>query len=200
MPGIQMGRQTMLSALATMALMGVGLGTVLGLVASHFKVEDDPVIDTLEAMMPGTNCGQCGFPGCRAAVEAVAGGSAPVTLCPPGGAALATELAEHLGVPVDTSGMADAVQLVAFVFEDQCVGCTKCFKRCPTDAIVGASRQMHTVINDACTGCKACVDVCPTNAIILRDLPPSLQTWYWPKPNAVSTMSAPIEAAEVATC
>lgn len=172
----------MLAAVATMSAMGLGLGALLGLAARRLKVEGDPIVDEIEKMMPGTNCGQCGFPGCRPAAEAVSAGQAPVTLCPPGGRTLAGELAERLGVDADLSAMGDAAPLVAFIFEDQCTGCTKCFKRCPTDAIVGASRQIHTVINDACIGCNACVEACPTKAVIIRPKPESLQNWYWPKP------------------
>ena len=172
----------MIEAVATMAGMGLGLGVVLGLAAKWFRVEGNPVVDEIETIMPGTNCGQCGYPGCRHAAEAIVEGNAPVTLCPPGGRALASELAQCLGIEADLSGVADARQLVAFIFEDQCTGCTKCFKRCPTDAIIGASRQIHTVINDACTGCMACVEACPTDAVIVRPIPETLQTWHWPKP------------------
>ncbi|MCB2100265.1 MAG: RnfABCDGE type electron transport complex subunit B, partial [Rhodobacterales bacterium] len=92
------------------------------------------------------------------------------------------EISEKLGVEADLSALDDPRQLIAFIFEDQCTGCTKCFKRCPTDAIVGASRQIHTVINDACIGCGACAEVCPTHAVIIRAKPESLNTWYWQKP------------------
>ena len=184
----------MIEAIATMFFMGIGFGTLLGIASKRFQVETNPILDELEEIMPGTNCGQCGYPGCRAAIEAVVGGEAPVTLCPPGGAELATELAERLRIEADLGDVAARNPLVAFIFEDQCVGCTKCFKRCPTDAIVGASRQMHTVINDACIGCKACVDACPTNAIIVRALPDNLQTWHWPKPSDVSLVPEPKQA------
>ena len=174
----------MIEAVATMAFMGLGLGAVLGVAANRFRVEANPAADAIDAIMPGTNCGQCGYPGCRAAAEAAAAGAAPPTLCPPGGKALASEIGALLGMEVDLDAMVDDGPLVAFIFEDQCVGCTKCFKRCPTDAIIGASKQIHTVINDACTGCKACVDACPTNAVIVRPPPESVQTWHWPKPEA----------------
>jgi len=180
----------MFEAIATMSAMGLGLGLVLGVAARKFAVETPPILDELEKLMPGTNCGQCGYPGCRTAAEAIASGSAPVTLCPPGGKALAGELLKilpeeiscHGGGGVDLASMEDTGPIIAFIFEDQCTGCTKCFKRCPTDAIVGASRQIHTVISDACIGCEACVDVCPTKAIIIRQKPESLGTWHWPKP------------------
>lgn len=180
----------MITAAASMSALGLGLGLLLGAAARKFHVETPPIVDELEALLPGTNCGQCGFAGCRGAAEAVAEGSAPVTLCPPGGRDVALQLAEVTGSDcgcgaaggADLSGMAETEPMVAFIFEDHCTGCTKCFKRCPTDAIVGAAKQIHTVIWDACIGCDACVEVCPTEAILLRRKPRTLQGWYWEKP------------------
>ncbi|MCO8144596.1 RnfABCDGE type electron transport complex subunit B [Rhodovulum tesquicola] len=177
----------MLSAVASMSAMGLGLGLLLGLAARKFHVETPPIVDEIERLLPGTNCGQCGFPGCRAGAEALVEGTAPVSLCPPGGRELAMELVQITGADLDAGGARDAredvPQMVAFIFEDHCTGCTKCFKRCPTDAIVGANRQIHTVITDACIGCDACIEVCPTEAIILRPKPRTMRNWYWDKPD-----------------
>ena len=176
----------MLPAIATMTALGLSFGTVLGIAARRFRVETPAIVDEIEKVLPGTNCGQCGYPGCRGAAEALAEGSAQATLCPSGGRELAMALVEITGVEPPAgrpqTGAADPEPLVAFIFEDHCTGCTKCFKRCPTDAIVGAAKQIHTVITDACTGCEACVEICPTEAIILRAKPRSLRNWYWPKP------------------
>lgn len=177
----------MIAAIATMSALGLGLGAVLGIAARRFHVETPPIVDELEKVLPGTNCGNCGFPGCRGAAEAVAENAAPVTLCPPGGREVAEQLAAIMGVECGggaDAGMGDYEPQIAFIFEDHCTGCTKCFKRCPTDAIIGAAKQIHTVVNDACIGCNACVEVCPTEAIILRGKPRSLRNWYWPKPAA----------------
>lgn len=176
----------MLEAVASMSALGLGLGVLLGVAARTFHVETPPIIDEIEKIMPGTNCGQCGMAGCRAAAEAVAEGSAPVNLCPPGGRELAVQLSEITGAEIPSArGVAvDDAPQVAFIFEDHCTGCTKCFKRCPTDAIVGAAKQIHTVVFDACTGCNACVEVCPTQAIVLRGKPKTLRAWHWPKPTA----------------
>lgn len=174
----------MIEAMTSLGVLGVTLGGALGLAARYLRVEGNPVAAKLEDMMPGTNCGQCGFPGCSAAAEALAGGEAEITLCPPGGKALAGQLAETLGVEADLSAMEDKGAVIAFVFEDLCIGCTKCLKRCPTDAIIGASRQIHGIVDDACTGCEKCSDVCPTGAIIMREETTTMQTWYWPKPGA----------------
>lgn len=172
----------MIEAIGSLTALGVVLGGSLGLAARYLRVEGNPLAQEISELMPGTNCGQCGYPGCETAAEALASGEAAVTLCPPGGRALAAELAEKLGVSIDLAGVDDSAPRIAFIFEDICIGCTKCLKRCPTDAIVGASRQIHAVVDDACTGCEACVEVCPTEAISMRPEVPTLQTWHWPKP------------------
>jgi electron transport complex protein RnfB len=172
----------MIAAITSLSLLGLILGTLLGLAARYLKVEGNPLEAELEDMMPGSQCGQCGYPGCGPAAAALVAGEAPVTLCPPGGQSLALALADKLGVTADVSGMEEKAPMIAFVKEDLCIGCTRCFKRCPTDAIVGASKQMHGVISDACTGCEKCVDACPTECITMRPIPVTLQNWHWPKP------------------
>jgi len=172
----------MLAAILVLALLGLALGLGLGLAARFLRVEGNPLVEEVTAMMPGSQCGQCGFPGCGPAAEAMVAGKAPVTCCPPGGRALAEALAAKLGVSVDLSGMVDKPPAVAFVNEALCIGCTRCFKRCPTDAIVGAAKQIHAVVADACTGCEQCVDVCPTACLEMRPIRPTLDTWYWSRP------------------
>ncbi|MFD2175214.1 RnfABCDGE type electron transport complex subunit B [Rhodobacter lacus] len=178
----------MIEAVGAMSALGLGLGLMLGFAARRFHVEAPPVVDAIDAILPGTNCGACGYPGCHGLAEAMAEGQAPVTACTPGGRDVALALAEVVqeidcgGGGVSLAGMAETEPMVAFIFEDHCTGCTKCFKRCPTDAIIGANRQIHTVITDACTGCDACIDVCPTEAIVKRVKPKSLRQWYWDKP------------------
>jgi electron transport complex protein RnfB len=170
----------MILAIASVTLLGVTLGLVLGYAARKLRVEGDPLVDELAAMLPASNCGQCGFPGCRGAAEALAKGEASVTLCPPGGKGVAQALADRLGVSADLSNMGEPQ--LAEVQEHLCIGCTKCVKACPTDAILGAPKMIHYVLHDACTGCGACVDVCPTEALLLCEVVPSLRTWNWPKP------------------
>ena len=174
----------MIEAVTSLTVLGLTLGTTLGYAARVFKVESDPVTEQIESMMPGSNCGQCGFAGCTPAAEAVAGGSAPVTLCPPGGKSLAQELAALLNIEIDLSSLKDDVAMVASVFEDNCIGCTRCFKACPTDAIVGAQKQIHAVIVEACTACNACVDVCPTECLSMIPVETTLKNWQWHKPVA----------------
>lgn len=173
----------MAEAIFILALLGLSLGLLLGAAASWFAVETNPLEAEIEAMLPGSQCGQCGYPGCTPAATALVNGEALVTLCPPGGRSLAEQLANKLGVSADLSGMEDKALAIARIREDLCIGCTKCFKRCPTDAIVGAPKQIHSVIRDACTGCEQCFDVCPTECIDMRPVPQTLQTWYWPKPS-----------------
>lgn len=172
----------MLAAISTLALLGFGLGYLLGVAAKFFKVETNPIVEEIEAMLPGSQCGQCGFPGCTPAAEAVADGKAPVTMCPPGGRALAQQLADKLGIDVDLSQMEEQEEMYAFVSEATCIGCTRCYKACPTSAIVGAPKQIHSVIPEACTGCKKCVDVCPTECLQMRTVEDTIYTWHWPMP------------------
>jgi len=172
----------MFIAVLSISLLGLVLGIMLGFAAKYLKVEAGALTQEIEAMLPGSQCGQCGLPGCGPAAAAIADGSAPVTICPPGGKALAQSLANKMGVSLDLSDMEEAVPQVAFVNEQLCIGCTKCFKRCPTDALLGANRQIHVVIKDACTGCAKCVEVCPTDSVQMRDVPVTLESWHWPKP------------------
>jgi electron transport complex protein RnfB len=176
----------MMASILFIALLGLSMGTLLGYAARIFAVEGNPLESEIEDMLPGSQCGQCGFPGCGPAARAVANGEAPLTLCPPGGKALVESLAEKLGVSVDLSGVEEQAPRVAFIHENLCVGCTKCFKRCPTDAILGGPKQIHAVFSDACTGCEKCFDVCPTECIEMRGIEATLQTWYWPEPVRVA--------------
>lgn len=180
----------MIAAIVSLTILGLSIGFSLGFVAKRFKVEKDPLVDEIEAMLPASNCGQCGFPGCGQAAEAVVKGDAPVTFCPPGGRALAEELAAKLGVDADLSEMEDKGPMLAVVREATCVGCTRCFKACPTDAIVGAPKMLHTVISNACTGCGACVDVCPTECLVMEAVPETLSNWRWPKPQQPEVVPA----------
>jgi Na+-translocating ferredoxin:NAD+ oxidoreductase subunit B len=174
----------MLAAVLSLSLLGVALGLVLGFSSRAFAVEGNPIVAELEALMPGSNCGQCGFPGCSGAAAAIVDGSAAPTCCPPGGKALAQAIAGKLGLSLDLSEMADEGPKLAVVAEDLCIGCCRCSKVCPTDAIVGASKQIHSVLREACTGCNSCTEKCPTEAIVMQPVPVTLQHWIWPKPDA----------------
>lgn len=175
----------MVAAIVSLTALGVVLGALLGLAARRLKVEENPLLAQVEAILPGTNCGQCGLPGCPAGARALVDGEAPVTLCPPGGRAVAKQLADLLGVDADLSGMEDKEPRIAFINEDLCIGCTRCFQRCPVDALIGAPKQMHQVIADVCTGCELCMNICPTECIHMIPVTPDLRNWYWPKPEIV---------------
>ncbi len=170
----------MIAAICSLTLLGVTLGWLLGLAARYLRVEGNPLQEEIQQLLPGVNCGQCGYPGCGGAAEALVGGKAAVTLCPPGGAPLAQALAAKLGVIVD--GATSGPLQLASVDEATCIGCAHCGKRCPTDAIIGAPKQIHGVIQDACIGCGLCVAVCPTECLQLRPVAATLKTWHWPKP------------------
>lgn len=171
-----------LAAILILTTLGLMLGFSLSIAGRFLKVESDPLVERVEALMPGSQCGQCGFPGCRPAAEALVAGTAPVTLCPPGGSSLVEQLARLLGIEVDLSQTQDQEPMVARVSEETCTGCTRCFKVCPTDAIVGAPKQIHAVVADACIGCRKCVNVCPTECLQMHPIEVTLRDWRWPKP------------------
>ena len=145
-------------------------------------IRGDLLAAEIEAMMPGSNCGQRGFAGCPRLAAAIASGSAPASACPAGGKALALTLARKLGIGIDLAAVVDQGPRIATVAEDICIGCCRCTKVCPTDAILGAAKQIHNVIREACTGCGKCIERCPTEAMAMRPLPVTLQHWIWPKP------------------
>jgi len=171
-----------MTAILTLTLLGAALGLALGIAGRFLAVEGDTTAAKLEALLPGTNCGQCGFPGCAGAAAAMISGNAPPTCCSPGGKAVALALAEKLGMSLDLSAVVDAGPRLAVVAEDLCIGCCRCLKSCPTDAILGAPKQIHNVLQEACTGCAACVEHCPTEALIMQPMPISWQHWVMPKP------------------
>lgn len=185
----------MIAAVLSLTLLGIGLGLGLGFASRFFHVEGNALVGEIEAMMPGSNCGQCGYPGCSGAAAALVAGDAPVTVCPPGGKALVAELAAKLGVSVDLSGVSDEGPKLAVVTEELCIGCCRCSKVCPTDAIIGAAKQIHNVLREACTGCSSCVEKCPTEALVMRPMPVSVQHWVWPKPAAAEAGSVAAQAA-----
>jgi len=170
-------------AILYLTTLGLSLGLILGIAARYLRIDSNPLVDEIEAMMPGSQCGQCGYPGCAPAAAALAAGEASPTLCPPGGRDLAQRLADKLGIKVDLSLMEeDTGPILARVHEENCIGCTRCFKVCPTDAIIGAPKQIHSVFKAACTGCKACIEVCPTECLQIEPVTVTLGTWHWPKP------------------
>ncbi|NKF50447.1 electron transport complex subunit RsxB [Shewanella sp. WXL01] len=171
---------SILIAIGVLTAVALVFGIMLGFAAEKFKVEGNPVIDQAEALLPQTQCGQCGYPGCRPYAEAIANGDA-INKCPPGGTATMEKLAELMGVdpqPMDEV-VADNVKKVAYIREDECIGCTKCIQACPVDAILGSGKLMHTVITKDCTGCDLCVEPCPVDCIDMIPVKTNLQNWDW---------------------
>lgn len=170
-----------LTALLAIGLLALVFGLVLGFAAVKFKVQSDPLVEQIDQILPQTQCGQCGFPGCKPYAQAIADGD-DINKCPPGGDATIKKLADLMGVEAkaldSAHGVAD-IKKVAFIREDECIGCTKCIQACPVDAILGAAKQMHTVITDECTGCDLCVDPCPVDCIDMIPLTDDTSSWRW---------------------
>lgn len=142
----------------------------------QLKIQDDTAIGQVNALLPQTQCGQCGFNGCRPYAEAIVEGRADINQCPPGGDEGIAGLAAFLGVepkPLNTAFGIHKPKQVAFIVEQDCIGCVKCIIACPIDAILGAAKLMHTVIASECTGCELCVAPCPVDCIIMKPIPPS---------------------------
>lgn len=172
----------MLLSVLPLTLLGLGLGLLLGIASRLLKVERSNVVEEIEMLLPGTQCGQCGNPSCGAAAESVVAGDLPATFCPPGGRAVAQAIADRLGIALDLGGMEEEVPRIARIDESLCIGCTRCYKVCPTDAILGAAKQMHVIFEEACTACGKCEVVCPTACIHIEAQPATLQSWVWSQP------------------
>ena len=178
----------LLTAVLALLCMGVVFGAVLGFAAVKFKTEGNPIADQINELLPQTQCGQCGYPGCRPYSQAIADGEA-INKCPPGGEATIAALADLLdmdAIPLDEEHGEENVTTVAYIREEECIGCTKCIQACPVDAILGAAKLMHTVIISECTGCDLCVEPCPVDCIDMIPQEETLQTWQWtlPDPNS----------------
>ncbi|MAZ86873.1 MAG: electron transport complex subunit RsxB [Cellvibrionaceae bacterium] len=174
-----------IGALVALVSLALIFGAILGFAAVQFKVEGDPIVDQLDNLLPQTQCGQCSYPGCRPYAEAIANGDA-INKCPPGGQATINAIADLLDVEAPTldeeHGEESEVKTVAYIREDECIGCTKCIQACPMDAILGAAKQMHTVIADECTGCDLCVEPCPVDCIDMLPIETTLGDWHWQPP------------------
>ncbi len=170
-----------LIAILVLGSMALIFGAILGFASVKFHVEGDPLAEQLDALLPQTQCGQCGYPGCKPYAEAVANGEA-INKCAPGGEDTIKKIAELLGVeiqPLDENHEADNTPKVAFIIEEDCIGCTKCIQACPVDAILGTTKQMHTIIADECTGCDLCVEPCPVDCIVMIPIAQTPQNWQW---------------------
>ena len=133
------------------------------------------LVSDIEALLPQTQCGECSYSGCLPYAEALAQGLAPINKCPPGGVTTVQALGKTLGID-PTPYLTEALEhsrapSIALIREAECIGCTKCIKACPVDAIIGSAKLMHAVITHECTGCGLCVEPCPVDCIEMVDIP-----------------------------
>jgi len=171
--------------LISVALVAAVVGAALAWLGRVGAEGSESLVERVNTLLPQTQCAQCGYPGCRPYAEAIIKQTAAINQCPPGGEHTIHQLAELLGrepMPLDDSHGENKPTQVAVIDESACIGCTLCIHACPVDAIVGASRLMHTVIAHDCTGCELCLPPCPVDCIALQPLPATLKDWRWPKP------------------
>ncbi len=153
------------------ALFSSGCVALISLIKLSVKDGDSLTVEKINNLLPQTQCGQCGYPGCKPYAQALAKGD-DINKCVPGGIELVEVLADVLGTEKPNSKIKDIEEPLpkfAFINEEDCIGCTKCVKACPVDAIIGSVKLMHTVIYDYCTGCDLCIPVCPTECIELLE-------------------------------
>jgi electron transport complex protein RnfB len=139
-----------------------------------------PLAARLHAALPQTQCTRCGYPDCAAYAQAISDEDADINRCPPGGAEGVARLASLTGrpvIPLNPENGAEAPRTLAVIDEAWCIGCTLCIDACPTDAIIGSSKRMHTVIESYCTGCELCVPVCPVDCIALENASGARTGW-----------------------
>ena len=170
-------------AVFILTVISILFGGLLGYAAIRFRVEGDPIVQQIDSLLPQTQCGQCGYPGCRPYAEAIANGD-EINKCPPGGEPTIAALADLLGrevIPL-TEEKEEKPKSVAVIREAECIGCTKCIQACPVDAILGAAKHMHTVIADECTGCELCLPPCPVDCIDMVEIATDSRSWHWQAP------------------
>jgi electron transport complex protein RnfB len=167
-----------LTAILAFVALALVLGALLGWAAVRFRVAADTVVERIDRLLPQTQCGQCGYAGCRPYAEAIAREQADINQCPPGGEAGIRALAELLGREPTRLNPANGVEkprTLVRIDEATCIGCTKCIQACPVDAIVGAPKKMHTVVAELCTGCDLCLPPCPVDCIEIITAPEPLR-------------------------
>lgn len=161
------------AAAAVLAGLGLAAGGLLAaaqrLLAGRERRNADSVVDAVAAVLPQTQCTQCGYPGCRPYAAAVAGGER-IDLCAPGGPETAAALEALVGRQAETEGLASPLVQAARIRGAECIGCALCIAACPVDAIAGAPQHLHAVVEAHCTGCGLCVPACPVDCIDLIEL------------------------------
>ena len=170
-----------------LAFMSVALSATLLLVwLGRALVPRKPASpDQINALLPQTQCGKCTYSGCKPYADAIFRGEADINQCPPGGQQTILELSQLLGLrpkPLDPKYGHETKKTVAKIHEDVCIGCTLCIKACPVDAIVGATKLMHSVIERECTGCELCIPPCPVDCIEMITERENILSWKYPPP------------------
>lgn len=157
-------------AVIVITLLALAAGLLLSAAARRLPPSSDDLVDQVNALLPQTQCAQCGYPGCRPYAAAIVDDNADINLCPPGGEETVARLAELLGreaLPL-ADDASDMKHTVAIIDESLCIGCTHCLDACPVDAIVGTHQMMHTILSDECTGCELCLPPCPVDCISMQ--------------------------------
>ena len=180
----------LIAILAIAALAGI-FGLLLGYSAIRFRVEGDPIADQIDSLLPQTQCGQCGHPGCRPYAEAVAQGEDDINKCLPGGETTVLALADLLGREVMPLDVEEKQPAVAVIDPESCIGCTLCQQTCPVDAIVGAAKQLQGVLAVNCTGCELCLPPCPVDCIRMVPVTEDIPRWRWPYPSRAIPAAVP---------
>ncbi len=175
----------MLITIGIIIFLSLIIGVALGISAIKFKVDGDPIIEKIDSILPQTQCGQCGYPGCKPYATAIANGEADINQCPPGGDDGIHKLADLLGVdykPLNEEHGVPKPKSVAIIDEKTCIGCTLCIQACPVDAILGSAKHMHTIIEKECTGCELCLPPCPVDCIEMVPIKETTENWKWKYP------------------
>jgi electron transport complex protein RnfB len=175
----------MLITIGIIIFLSLIIGVALGISAIKFKVDGDPIIEKIDSILPQTQCGQCGYPGCKPYATAIANGEADINQCPPGGDDGIHKLADLLGVdykPLNEEHGVPKPKSVAIIDEKTCIGCTLCIQACPVDAILGSAKHMHTIIEKECTGCELCLPPCPVDCIEMIPIKETTENWKWKYP------------------
>jgi electron transport complex protein RnfB len=173
-----------MSDILLFTLLALGFGGLLAWASWRFHIDGNPLVGQIDALLPQTQCAQCGYPGCKPYAQAIADDEADINLCVPGGESVVIALSELTGKEAKPVAAEAKPKMFAFIKEEDCIGCVKCITACPVDAIIGAAKFTHTVITHECTGCELCIPVCPTDCIIMLEPTITQHNWQWPKPAA----------------
>ncbi len=160
---------TLLISITVIGLFGFIFGIILEFLNIHFKIKDDIIVEKIDQILSQSQCGQCGYTGCRPYAEAIINDGEAINKCVPGGEQSMLKIAELLNIEPQEIDKDKLIfkRKIAFIDEYNCIGCTKCIQVCPVDAIIGTARSMHTIVEDFCTGCDLCVARCPTDCITM---------------------------------